>query len=117
MFLARKISARHGIFRREEIFQSAFDDDVAAKLSGERADIDDGVRRADRLFVVLDDDHGVAFVAQALQSLQQFVIVARMQADGRLVQNIRGADEAGADLRGEPHALRFSARQSGGGAV
>ena len=34
-----------------------------------------------------------------------------MQADARLVQNIKHADERRADLRGEPDALRLAAAQ------
>ena len=40
-------------------------DDLAAVLARARADVDDLVGDADRLLVVLDDDHGVAEVAQA----------------------------------------------------
>ena len=41
------------------------DDDLAAVLAGARPDVDDVVGDADGLLVVLDDDHGVAEVAQA----------------------------------------------------
>ena len=42
-------------------------DDVAAVLAGARAHVDDVVGRAHRALVVLDDEHGVAEVAQALE--------------------------------------------------
>ena len=42
-------------------------DDVAAVNAGARTDVDDPVGRAHHLLVVLDDDQGVAEVAQALQ--------------------------------------------------
>ena len=45
----------------------ALGDDLAAVHAGARADVDDVVGLADRLLVVLDDDHGVADVAQVLQ--------------------------------------------------
>jgi hypothetical protein len=35
-------------------------------------------------------------------------VVALVQADRRLVEHIQGADEAGADLRREPDALRLT---------
>ena len=71
---------------------------------------------ADGVLVVLDHDHGVAEVAQPLQRFQQPRIVALMQADRGLVEHIEHAGEAGADLRGEPDALAFAARQRAGGA-
>ena len=39
-------------------------DDLAAVLAGSRTDVDDVVRSAHRLLVVLDDDERVAEVAQ-----------------------------------------------------
>ena len=48
----------------EQLLQRALDDDLAAVLPRARADVDDVVGDADGLLVVLDDDHGVAEVAQ-----------------------------------------------------
>src|SRR4029077_553391 len=42
---------------------------------------------------------------------EQPAIVTRVQADGRLVQNIKDSAEARADLRGQPDSLRFAARK------
>ena len=83
----------------------------AAVFAGARAQIDDVVRHADRLLVVLDDDERVAHVAQPDQGLDQPVVVALVQADGRLVEDVQDTDQAGADLRGEPDALRLTAGQ------
>ena len=60
---------------------------------------------ADRLLVVLDHDHRVAQVAQALQRVEQPRVVALVQADGRLVQHVEHAHQARADLGGQPDAL------------
>ena len=49
--------------------------------------------------------------------MQQTVIVALMQADARLVQNVKHADERRADLRREPDALRLAAGQRSAFAV
>ena len=49
--------------------------------------------------------------------MEQATIVPLMQADRRLVKDVEHADEAGADLGGEPDALAFSAGQRGGGAI
>ena len=82
--------------------------------AGAGADVEHVVGGADRVLVMLDHDHGVAEVAQALQRLEQPRIVALVQADRRLVQHIEHAGQAGADLRGEADALALAARQRAG---
>ena len=64
-----------------------------------------------RLLVMLHHDHGVADVAQALQRGDKLGVVALMQTDARLVQNIQHAHKRGADLRGQTNALRLTARE------
>ena len=91
--------------------------DLAAVLAGARADVDDPVGDPDGVLVVLDDDQGVAQVAQPDQGLDQPVVVALVQADGRLVEHVEHADQAGADLGGQPDALGLAAGQGGRGAV
>ena len=95
----------------------ALGDDMAAVLAGARADIDDPVGRAHRLFVVLDDDQRVAEIAQALQRVDQAGVVALVQADARLVEDVEHAHQAGADLRRQADALRLAAGERVGGAV
>ncbi len=56
-----------------------------------RPHVDDVVRGAHHLFVVLHHDHGVAEVAQLLQHVDQPVRVARMQADTGFVQDVHAA--------------------------
>ena len=63
-----------------------------------RADVDDIVRRADGVFVMLHHDHCIAEVAQATERGKQAVIVSLMETDRRLVQHVENACEAGADL-------------------
>ena len=70
-----------------------------------------------RVFVVLDDDDGVAQVAQLRERVEQPVVVARVQADRRLVENVEHADQAAADLAGQANALRFAAGERRGRAV
>lgn len=92
-------------------------DDVAAVLAGAGADVDDPVGDLDGVLVVLDDDERVAHVAQPDQGLDQPVVVALVQADGRLVQDVQDADEAGADLGGQADALGLAAGERAGRAV
>ena len=92
----------------------ALGDDLAAVDAGAGADVDDVIGGQDRVLVVLDDDDGVADVAQVLERAEQAVVVALMQPDRRLVEHVEHAREARADLRGEADALRFTARQRAG---
>ena len=69
------------------------------------------------VFVVLDDDDRVALVAKLAERVDQLGVVARMQADRGLVENVEDADQAAADLAGQPDALRFAAGERGGGAI
>ena len=88
-----------------------FGDDVAAVLAGARPHVDQPVGGAHHLLVVLDHEHGVAEVAQPLERPDQLVVVALVQADRRLVEDVEHADELRADLRREPQPLRFAARE------
>jgi hypothetical protein len=99
-----------------DLFRRALGDDFAAMDAGAGAHVDHMVGGADRVLVVLDHDHGVAEVAQALQRFEQAVVVALVQADGGLVEHIEHAGQAGADLRGQADALALAARQRAGGA-
>ena len=71
-------------------------------------DVDHVVGNADRLLIVLDDDHGVAEVAQPHQRFDEPSVVALMQADRGFVEHVEHADEPAADLGREPDALRFA---------
>ncbi len=84
-------------------------DDLAAVRAGSRPHVDDIVRRADRLLVVLDNEHAVAHVGQAPQRADEFLVVSRMQSDRRFVKNITDPDQAAADLRCQPDPLRLAA--------
>ena len=90
---------------------------VPAADARPRPEIDDVVRRPHRVFVVLDDDHGVALVAELGQGGQQAVVVAGMQADRRLVEDVEHAHQAAADLPGQPDPLHLAAGERGGGAI
>src|SRR3546814_16012870 len=68
---------------------------------------------ADRVRVMLDDDHRVAEVAKALQRREQPVVVALVETDRRLVKDVEHARQAAADLAGEADALRSEERRVG----
>ena len=73
--------------------------------------VDEVVGGAHHLLVVLDDEHGVAEVAQLLERRDQLVVVALVEPDRRLVEDVEHADELRADLRREAQALRLAAGQ------
>ena len=90
---------------------------MATVLAGAGAHVDDPVGRAHHLLVVLDHEHGVAQIAQALERADQPVVVALVQPDRRLVEDVEDTHELRADLRGEPQPLRLAAGERLGGPV
>src|SRR5256886_4808713 len=81
----------------------------APGLARAGAELEDEVRGADRLFVVLDHEHRVAQIAQPPERVEGRAVVALMEPDRRLVEDIEDADQARADLGGEPDALALAA--------
>ena len=88
-------------------------DHLTAVLAGARAEVDHVIGGSNRLLVVFDNDDGVAQVAEPGQRGQEFSVVALVQTDRRLVEHVQHAGEVGPDLRGQPDALPFAARERG----
>ena len=65
--LARQVLAGERLLDAHHLLGRALGDQPAAVLAGARAEVDQVVGRAHRALVVLDDDHGVAEVAQPLE--------------------------------------------------
>src|ERR1700733_1971872 len=94
-------------------------DDLAAALTTLRSQVDDPVRRADHVEVVLDDQQRMARDQQLAERAQQLGDVLEVQPGGRLVEQERlagvgGAREHGSRVRqmpGELQALRLTARE------
>ena len=63
------------------------------------------------VLVVLDHHEGVAEVGKFAQRFEQSGVVALVQPDGGLVQDVHHAGQPGADLRGQADALAFAAGQ------
>ena len=70
--------------------RGAGDHDLTAAESAFRAQVDDPVGGLDDVEIVLDDDDGVAVVAQPVQHGQQLRDVVEMQAGGGFIQYIQG---------------------------
>ena len=100
-----------------ELFDGADGHDFAAAHARAGPEIDDVVGAANGVLVVFDDDQRVAVLRQLGQRIEQHLVVARMQADGGLVEHVTHALQVGAELRREPDALRFAARERGRGTI
>ena len=110
--LAGEVLAGDGRGVVHDLLRCAVGDEVAAVFAGSGAEIEDVVGLADGVFVVLDDEDGVAEVAQVFERVDQALVVALMQADGRLVEYVEDAAKARTDLRGEADALALAAGES-----
>ena len=97
-FAAGEVFAGERVGVRFDFGGRALGDDAPAVDAGAGADIDDVIGGADGVFVVLDDDDGVAQIAQADEARQQAGVVALVQADGGFVQDVHHADQSRADL-------------------
>ena len=57
------------------------------------------------------------FASQLRERVEQDAVVARVEADGGLVEDVADAAQVRAELRGQPDPLRFAAGERRGGAV
>src|SRR3989442_37839 len=112
--LAAQIARREGVAMSQHLVEQAGGDHLATMPTRARAEVYDVVGRANRLLVVLHDEHRVAEVAQLLECGEQPRVIALMQADRRLIQDVQHADESAADLRCETDALRFATGECDG---
>ncbi len=88
-------------------------DHGAPAHAGPRSEIDDVVGRPHRVLVVLHHDDRVSLIAEPGQRLQKPVVVARVQPDRRLIQDVEHADQPAADLPGQPDPLQLAAGKRG----
>ena len=112
-----QIAAGERVGRGHDLGGRALGDDVSAEAAGAGAEVEDIVGRADGVFIVLDDEDGVAEIAEADEGLDEPAVVPLMKADGGLVEDVEDTAEAGANLRGEADALAFAAGEGGGVAI
>ena len=106
-----------GLLVLHHVLRRAFRDDLAAVLARARPHVDEPVGGAHHLLVVLDDENGVAEIAEPLERRDQPAVVALVQSDRRLVEDVEDADELRSDLGREPKPLRLAAGERLRGAV
>src|SRR6266849_9117370 len=112
---AAEIAAGERLGAGGDVRRLAVGDEVAAGIARSWAEVDHEIGAANGVFIVLDDEHGVAEIAKLLEGAEQASVVAGVQADGGLVEDVEDAAEARADLGGEADALGFAAGERGGG--
>ncbi len=87
-------------------------DDAPAAAAAGGAEIDEVVGGADGVRVVLDHEHGAPHVRELAQVGEEAPRVARVQADGGLVEHVERAGEPAAELRREPQPLHLRRRRA-----
>ena len=98
--------------RAADVLRRALRNDLPAVLAGAGADVDHVVRRFDGFLVVFDHDHGVAEVAEVLEGFEEAGVVALMETDAGLVENVEHPNQPGADLSGQADPLGLAARET-----
>ena len=89
--------------------------DRSAAVPSLGAEVDDVVGTFDHVKIVLDDDNGVACIAQALQYLKELGNIGSVQSCGGLVQNVDGSARCTLRKLGcQLDALRLTAGDGGG---
>ena len=91
--LAGQELARHRAGGPFDFLRLPFGDDVAAVLTRAGTHVDEPVGRPHHLLVVLHHEHGVTEVAQPLEGGDEPPVVALMEPDRGLVEDVEDADE------------------------
>ena len=106
-----QVGTREGFVMRGDGFWRAFSNDVTALRACTGTELHEPVRRAQQPFIMLDDEHGVAEVTQALEGADQTLGVRRVQADAGFVEHVEHSGQARTNLRGQADALHLTARK------
>ena len=101
----------------KHFLQRTLGDEPPAARTRTGADVENVIGGADGVLVVFDDDDAVAQVAQLAHGRDEPVVIALVEADARFVEHVEHARQPGADLRGEPDALRLAAGERAAFAV
>src|SRR5690606_40589569 len=97
--------------------ENALVDHLTARAARTGPEVDDVVGDGDGLRLVLDDEDGVALVAQPEQQGVHPLDVVRVQPDGRFVEDVGDVGERGAEVADHLGALGLAAGQGAGGPV
>ncbi len=106
---AAQVGAGQRLGRRFHLCGPAGRGDLSAAFSRPGPEIDQMIGSLDDLAVVLDQNQRVAQVAQMLERPEQAGVVARVQADRRLVEHVENTGQPAADLAGQADPLALTA--------
>ena len=81
---------------------------MTTELARAGPEIDDMRGAAYGVLIVFNHQQGVALGLQFFERVEQDAVIARMQAYGRLVQDVAHTAQIRAQLRREADALRFA---------
>jgi hypothetical protein len=102
---------------RRHIRRRPLGHNLPAALAGAGSHVDQPIGRAHQRLVVLHNQHGVALLLQLAKRLDQPLIVARVQTDRRLVENVKHADESRSNTCREADSLHLAAAERVRGAI
>ena len=114
---ARQETAGERAAAAADLLRGAAGEQLAAVHARAGAEVHDHVGALHQFVVVLDHQQRVPAVAQALERVDQAIVVTRVQPDARLVEHIEHPGEVGSELRRKPDALRLAARERVGRAI
>src|SRR5260370_9137078 len=102
-----------GLFGAGDELGRALGDNAAAAFTAFGAEVDDPVGLFDDVEVVLDDEHRVAEIDEALENVEELSNIVEMEAGGGLVEDVkRAAGLALGKVAGQLDALGFAAGKS-----
>ena len=112
--VAAQIAGGEAAVARQQLGESARQTAPGRRSRRRRAQIENVIGGLHHGRIVLDDENGVALVAQFLEDADEPTGVAAVQADGRLVEHIERADQLRAERGRQLDALRLAARERRG---
>src|SRR5437660_5057802 len=110
--LASQVLRRERLSAFNHFTSRALKNYFAPELARPRTDVNELVRRQHHFRFVFDNQNGVPDIAEILEYANESRIVARVQANRRLVENVKRADQRSSQVGRKLNSLRFSARQS-----
>ena len=106
----QELPRRRGLHPRERA-RRPLEEELSAEAAGAGTQVDDVVRRLDRLGIVLDHDDRVSAVREAPQDREETPRVHCVQADRGLVEHVEGPRQRASERRGETDPLGLSPRK------
>ena len=101
----------------EHLLRRALIDHLAAQTSRARSHIYDVIGGHHHVAVMLNDHNGISRIAQIAKGLNEAHVVALVEADAGLVEDIKHIYQLRTNLRGQSDALTFATRECHRGAA